>query len=117
MLRLVRAVCLLLVALSSCCVARIPPEQRRFVSVAVDAAIADISARLRDPEIAQLFTNAYPNTLDTTVWNFTDSWQQSGFPDSFIITGDIHAQWCARRATESSDAIVVHTACHHQSVC
>jgi meiotically up-regulated gene 157 (Mug157) protein len=79
-----------LLLICSVCVARIPPEQRRFVSPAIDAVIDDVSSRLRDPDVAKLFVNAYPNTLDTTVWNFTDS---TPYPDSFIITGDIHAQW------------------------
>ena len=46
---------------------RPPPGQRRFVSPAVDAAIADLQRRIGDPELAWMFDNCLPNTLDTTV--------------------------------------------------
>jgi len=47
--------------------------------------VVDIS----DPELAWLFENCFPNTLDTTV-TYTEP---EGKPDTFIITGDIHAMW------------------------
>ena len=43
------------------------PSARRFRSKAVDAAIDSVSARMRDRELAWLFSNCLPNTLDTTV--------------------------------------------------
>jgi hypothetical protein len=47
---------------------RRPPEvERRFCSGAVEDAIERYSAKIRDPEIAWLFANCFPNTLDTTV--------------------------------------------------
>ena len=42
-----------------------------------------------DPELAWLFENCYPNTLDTTVRFSGDGTQL----DTFIITGDIDAMW------------------------
>lgn len=36
-----------------------------------------------------MFENCFPNTLDTTV----DFSTASGTPDTFVITGDIHAMW------------------------
>ncbi len=42
-----------------------------------------------DPELAWLFENCYPNTLDTTVRVSGDGTQL----DTFIITGDIDAMW------------------------
>lgn len=68
---------------------RPPPGQRHFVSRAVDAAITDIQRRIGDPELAWLFENCLPNTLDTTVGLGT----VDGKPDAFVITGDIDAMW------------------------
>lgn len=65
------------------------PGKRTFVSAAVDATIAEVKAAIRDPELAWLFENCYPNTLDTTV----DYEVIDGKPDTFIITGDIDAMW------------------------
>lgn len=63
------------------------PALRRFRSKAVDAAIESIAARMRDPELAWLFSNCLPNTLDTTV-----TFNPSG-PDTVVVTGDIPAMW------------------------
>ncbi|WP_333573817.1 glycoside hydrolase family 125 protein [Sphingomonas sp.] len=68
---------------------RPPLAKRRFVSKAVEAEIARVKARIADPELAWLFENCYPNTLDTTVEIGT----LDGRPDTFIITGDINAMW------------------------
>jgi len=65
------------------------PSARRFRSKAVDAAIESISARMRDPELAWLFSNCLPNTLDTTV---TFASGPAG-PDTIVVTGDIPAMW------------------------
>ena len=67
-----------------------PPEsQRAFVSAAVEDAIVDVKRKIRNPQLAALFENCYPNTLDTTVRLSV----RNGKPDSFIITGDIAAMW------------------------
>jgi uncharacterized protein len=65
------------------------PSARRFRSKAVDAAIESVSSRIRDPELAWLFSNCLPNTLDTTV-SFTNG---SAGPDTVVVTGDIPAMW------------------------
>jgi uncharacterized protein len=62
---------------------------RRFRSKAVDAAIDSVSAKMRDPELAWLFSNCLSNTLDTTV---TFSHGPTG-PDTIVVTGDIPAMW------------------------
>jgi meiotically up-regulated gene 157 (Mug157) protein len=68
---------------------RISPSLRRFNSQAVEDTIAKVKADISDPELAWLFENCYPNTLDTTVkYNDKDS-----KPDTFVITGDIDAMW------------------------
>jgi meiotically up-regulated gene 157 (Mug157) protein len=72
---------------SSC---RPAPGKRRFSSPAVEKAIHDISGRIKDPELAWLFANCFPNTLDTTIAHGTDA---KGHPDTFVITGDIDAMW------------------------
>lgn len=70
---------------------RPPVEQRKFHSDAVEAQIDEVSKKINDPELAWLFQNCYPNTLDTTV-DFTPA-GADGKPDTFIITGDIDAMW------------------------
>jgi meiotically up-regulated gene 157 (Mug157) protein len=62
---------------------------RRFRSRAVDAAIESTCAKIADPELAWLFPNCLPNTLDTTV-NYGEF---AGQPDTVVITGDIAAMW------------------------
>jgi uncharacterized protein len=65
------------------------PSARRFRSKAVDGAIESVSSRMRDPELAWLFSNCLPNTLDTTV-TFTTT---ANGPDTVVVTGDIPAMW------------------------
>jgi uncharacterized protein len=65
------------------------PAARKFRSKAVDAAIDATCAKLRDPELAWLFSNCLPNTLDTTV-TFGSF---EGKPDTVVVTGDIPAMW------------------------
>ena len=63
--------------------------KRNFVSTAVDSKINEIKKIISNKELAWMFENCFPNTLDTTV---TYS-ENSGKPDSFVITGDIDAMW------------------------
>ncbi len=64
-------------------------DQRKFVSESVEAIIVRVKRRIADPELAWMFENCYPNTLDTTV-RFSI---RNGKPDGFVITGDIAAMW------------------------
>jgi meiotically up-regulated gene 157 (Mug157) protein len=68
---------------------RPPVEKRNFTSAAVEAKIVEIKKAIADPELAWLFENCFPNTLDTTVRTGT----LDGKPDTFVITGDIDAMW------------------------
>ncbi len=68
---------------------RPPAPQRKFTSEAVEAKIAEVAKTIADPELAWLFENCFPNTLDTTVRTGTIE----GKPDTFVITGDIPAMW------------------------
>ena len=62
---------------------------RLFVSKAVEAEIARVKSMLTNPQLAWMFENCFPNTLDTTVhFRMLD-----GKPDTFVYTGDIHAMW------------------------
>jgi len=70
-------------------------NQRKFNSDSVERLIVNITSRMASVDLATLFENCWPNTLDTTVESFTaqgsDPLTQP--PDAFIVTGDIHAQW------------------------
>ncbi|MEO7317019.1 MAG: glycoside hydrolase family 125 protein, partial [Ginsengibacter sp.] len=70
-------------------VVRIPEADRKFKSAAIEKAIAEIKANVGNKEIAWLFENCFPNTLDTTV----DYEMKNGRPDTYVITGDIDAMW------------------------
>lgn len=81
---------------------------RTFNSVEIERVIKDVTSRMQDPDLARLFENAFPSTTDTTVRFHTkgrdtafmgvdgsedvmdDAWQGT---HSFIITGDIVAEW------------------------
>lgn len=65
------------------------PAVRRFTSPAVEAVVETTTRALKDPVLARLFANCYPNTLDTTV----ETGAVDGKPDTFVITGDIKAMW------------------------
>ncbi|HEV2644785.1 MAG TPA: glycoside hydrolase family 125 protein [Acidobacteriaceae bacterium] len=62
---------------------------RKFSSESVEAFIASISKGIKDKELAGLFANCFPNTLDTTVRVGTFE----GKPDTVVLTGDIAAMW------------------------
>jgi meiotically up-regulated gene 157 (Mug157) protein len=64
-------------------------EARKFQSAAVEAFIAETNKKIADPELAAMFTNCFPNTLDTTV----QVGEFEGKPDTTVITGDIPAMW------------------------
>jgi hypothetical protein len=70
-------------------VVRVPESRRKFKSVAVEQTIARVQSAIGDPELAWMFGNCFPNTLDTTV----DFQIVDGRPDTYVITGDIDAMW------------------------
>ena len=81
-------------------------ECRTFYSPVVEQVIEDVTSRMVDKDLAQIFRNAFPNTLDTTVrWHVNGSepvtvpgkrqtgdgaWEGA---QTFIVTGDIDAEW------------------------
>ncbi len=68
---------------------RPPLAERKFTSDAVEAVITQMKATLPNKELAWLFENCFPNTLDTTVFYE----ENNGVPDTYVITGDIDAMW------------------------
>ncbi|CAK7274275.1 hypothetical protein SEPCBS57363_006080 [Sporothrix epigloea] len=91
---------------------------RTFYSDAIETVISNVTSRMKDLDLARLFENAFPSTTDTTVkfhTNGTDNYaahnaasakvksakkgtQGNGEgkwegAQSFIITGDIIAEW------------------------
>jgi meiotically up-regulated gene 157 (Mug157) protein len=87
-----------------------PAKQcRTFQSDTVEAIIADMNKNIMDKDLARIFENAFPNTLDTTVrWHVDGAKktksgsqvpfhiageEQWGGAQSFIVTGDINAEW------------------------
>ncbi|KAE9371792.1 glycoside hydrolase family 125 protein [Stipitochalara longipes BDJ] len=80
---------------------------RTFTSPLVEKVIEDVTSKMVDKDLARLFENAFPNTLDTTVrWHVDgkekkhtelkrsarDAGKWEG-PQSFVVTGDINAEW------------------------
>lgn len=64
-------------------------SDRKFTSVAVENTINTIKKNIADPELAWMFENCFPNTLDTTV----KFYQKNNKPFTYVITGDIDAMW------------------------
>lgn len=70
-------------------VVRTPAHLRNFTSPAIEKAISTFQKNTGNRELAWMFGNCFPNTLDTTV-DFT---LHNGKPDTYVITGDIDAMW------------------------
>jgi meiotically up-regulated gene 157 (Mug157) protein len=75
---------------------RPPLPDRKFTSRAVEELIVKTKGQLKDPKLAWMFENCFPNTLDTTV----DFQMLEGRPDTFVITGDINAMWLRDSAAQ-----------------
>jgi meiotically up-regulated gene 157 (Mug157) protein len=70
-------------------VVRVPESKRKFRSAAVEKLIQRVQSSIGNKELAWMFGNCFPNTLDTTV----ELSMVDGRPDTFVITGDIDAMW------------------------
>ena len=68
---------------------RVQKEKRNFSSNSIENAIKTFQKKVKDKELSWLFENCFPNTLDTTVFYS----ENSGIPDTYVITGDIDAMW------------------------
>ncbi|KAI9815375.1 MAG: hypothetical protein M1832_005514 [Thelocarpon impressellum] len=81
------------------------PHCRTFTSPLVEKVIGEVTSRMEDKDLARIFENAFPNTLDTTVRWHVDGTQTKKHraqhkddgkwegAQSFIVTGDIDAEW------------------------
>lgn len=70
-------------------------EKRTFHSTVIDNLISQLQPFFRNANMGTLFGNCLPNTLDTTVYSYTQNptdVSQSEL-DTFVITGDIDALW------------------------
>lgn len=76
---------------------RPPAHCRTFTLRVVDKAVADLSAAIADPDLARLVENTLPNTLDTTIL-----FHEPHAPATFVVTGDIHAEWLRDAARQLS---------------
>lgn len=82
-----------------------PKDQcRTFSSPAVEKVIEDLKRMIKDPDLSRLVENSLPNTLDSTIL-----WHKKGGSDastrysqSFVVTGDIHAEWLRDAARQLS---------------
>jgi len=70
-------------------IVRVPESKRKFKSAAVEKTIQRIQSSIGNKELGWMFGNCFPNTLDTTV----DLEMRNGWPDTYVITGDIDAMW------------------------
>jgi meiotically up-regulated gene 157 (Mug157) protein len=70
-------------------VVRVAEAKRRFKSASVERTIERVKSSIGNKELAWMFENCFPNTLDTTV----DFEMIDGRPDTYVITGDIDAMW------------------------
>jgi meiotically up-regulated gene 157 (Mug157) protein len=68
---------------------RTTETKRKFNSPAVENTIWRVQSSIGNKELAWMFGNCFPNTLDTTV----DFDRANGQPDTYVITGDIDAMW------------------------
>jgi meiotically up-regulated gene 157 (Mug157) protein len=68
---------------------RVAAGGRHFKSEAVERVIQQVQKDIGNKEMAWLFNNCFPNTLDTTV----EFEIINGKPDTYVITGDIDAMW------------------------
>jgi len=68
---------------------RVDSENRNYVSPVIENVIFNMQNSIKDPKLAWMFGNCYPNTIDRTV-SFS---MKNGKPSTFVITGDIHAMW------------------------
>ncbi|CAI5760142.1 unnamed protein product [Candida verbasci] len=75
------------------------PKCRTFTSEAIEKVIEDLKLRIEDPDLSRLFENCLPNTLDTTIL-----WHRKTIEGyhSFVVTGDIHAEWLRDAARQLS---------------
>lgn len=71
-------------------------DKRLFRSEAIEKRIREVKKMLKNPYMAWMFENCFPNTLDTTVYYTAEG----NDDDTFVITGDIDAMWLRDSAAQ-----------------
>ncbi len=74
---------------SSFPVVRTAKDKRLFQSPVIEDIISQFQKQVKNKELAWMFGNCLPNTLDTTVFPYTEN----GRNYTYVITGDIDAMW------------------------
>jgi meiotically up-regulated gene 157 (Mug157) protein len=78
-----------------------PPQQcRTFISQDVEDTIERLNKSITDRDLARLFENSYPNTLDTAIKFHGVAANNSAEELTFVITGDINAMWLRDSANQ-----------------
>lgn len=65
------------------------PQEKSFNSVLIESVIDNARKLLVNHDLYKLFSQAFPNTLDTTVMYRNEN----SYHDTYVITGDIDAMW------------------------
>src|SRR5258708_3095792 len=65
------------------------PHDRLLRNDHIEKEIEKISESIADEDVRRMFSQCFPNTLDTTIYHS----EQDGHPDTFVVTGDIPAMW------------------------
>ncbi|KAJ2076877.1 hypothetical protein H4R24_005454 [Coemansia sp. RSA 988] len=80
---------------------RPPMACRRFRSLAIEKEIERVTGQINDEDVRQLLRNIMPNTLDTAIaWHVPGTENGTEVPYTFVITGDINAQWTRDSANQ-----------------
>ncbi|KAI8888603.1 glycoside hydrolase family 125 protein [Backusella circina FSU 941] len=74
---------------------------RKFTSQVIESIIHNVTSRITNMDLARLFENSFPNTLDTTIKStICTTSDQVCRPLTYIITGDINAMWLRDSANQ-----------------
>jgi uncharacterized protein len=74
-------------------------EDRLFRSDVIESVIARISETIADDSLRRMFSQCFPNALDTTIY-FHKNPPGIANDDTFIVTGDIPAMWLRDSANQ-----------------
>lgn len=67
------------------------PQERLFESPVIEDVIQTVTQKIADRDLALMFSQCFPNALDTAVYYSENEYGQE--QDTFVSTGDIPAMW------------------------